>query len=76
MSDAVLERFFATYSRALSSRSKEIRLPIDDAGQLAASISVLLSRSSSLADEVIQLQRQTTTEQTSQPVAIKGGRFR
>jgi hypothetical protein len=66
-----LKNFLEKYRVAKSANSKEIRLTMQDAENLAAAIGVALAKQVELADMVIDLQKQIISAEVQQD----GGKF-
>lgn len=80
MSTSAIEKFLDRYDKAVQGHSKELRLQLPEAKALAHEVTMLLARSSTLADKIIILQEQLIQEQNSQPgdvikVSMDGGDF-
>ena len=80
MSTSAIEKFLDRYDRAVQGRSKEIRLQMDEAKNLAHEMAILLSRTGTLADKVIDLQDRLIEEKEKGPeskvkIEMDGGAF-
>jgi hypothetical protein len=73
MSTSALEVFVKKYQTARSYNSKEIRLSIQDAEELATSIALVLSSVNSLSAKVIQLQDKLLADKNE--IDLSGGSF-
>lgn len=81
MATDAIEKFLQRYDRAVHGRSKEVRLNMSEAESLAHELAIVLGRSATLADKVIDLQEQLLNEKEKAPesrinVEMDGGNFR
>jgi len=80
MATDAIEKFLIRYDRAVQGRSKEVRLSMDEAKLLAHELAIVLGRSVTLAEKVIELQDALLKEKDKDPeshfkVDMDGGGF-
>ncbi len=81
MSTTAIELFLGRYDKAVKGKSKDLRLQMNEAQQLAHEVTLLLGRSATLADKVIDLQEKLISERERRittggiQVEMDGGRF-
>ena len=80
MATDAIEKFLNRYDRAVHGRSKEVRLQMDEAKNLTHELAILLGRTATLAEKVIELQDKLLTEKDKKPersitVDMDGGGF-
>lgn len=80
MNTAAIEKFIDRYNRAVQGRSKEIRLQINEAESLVHELTILLARTGTLSDKIIELQELIIEMKNAEPstainVEMDGGGF-
>jgi len=73
MSTAPLETFIKKYQTARNYNSKEIRLTIQESEELSTAIALLLSKTNSLNEKIIELQAKLLEDKTE--INLSGGKF-
>jgi len=80
MATDAIEKYITRYDRAVQGKSKELRLTMAEAKDLLHEISIILGRSATLANKVIDLQDQLIKEKSKESegtfnIDIDGGEF-
>lgn len=70
-----VHEFLEKFRNAKNFNSKELRLTIQEAEQLAIGISLMTSRYKQLSDRVIDLQEQLLASDDENEISISGGKF-
>lgn len=70
-----VHEFLEKFRNAKNFNSKELRLTIQEAEQLAIGISLMTSRYKQLSDQVIELQEQLLNVGNEDELTISGGKF-
>lgn len=73
MNNDAVNKFLERVRSAQRSRSKEVRLTIDEANEIATNIAQLLGQSTKLLNDIVELQK---NQGTSTNVAMDGGGFK
>ncbi|MBX9699949.1 MAG: hypothetical protein K2X74_10970 [Acetobacteraceae bacterium] len=73
MSTAALEEFIKKYQTAKNHNSKEIRLTTKESEELSTAIALLLSKTNSLNEKIIELQNKLLQEKSE--INLSGGNF-
>lgn len=78
MNTTAIEHFIDRYNRAVQGKSKEIRLQLNEADALVKELSIVLCRTTTLSDKLIELQEKllnTKTNQQNTTIQMDGGSF-